>query len=189
MAEGTARSRDLVRVSRRLSLVLRHDPGSIGLVLDRAGWVEVEDLLAALGRAGQHLTRAGLEQVVRTSDKQRFAFDASGRRIRAQQGHSVEVDLGLQPQVPPADLWHGTVERSLEPILREGLVPRGRHHVHLSPDVATARAVGSRRGRAVLLHVDAAAMGAAGQVFYRSGNGVWLVDAVAPRFLRVQPDR
>jgi putative RNA 2'-phosphotransferase len=160
----------------------------VGLTLDRAGWVDVDDLLAALVRTGLRVTRDDLEAVVRTSDKQRFAFDGTGRRIRAQQGHSVEVDLGLEPQVPPADLWHGTVARALDPILREGLLPRGRHHVHLSSDPGTARAVGSRRGRPVVLHVDAAAMVASGHVFYRSGNGVWLVDAVAPVFLRVQRD-
>jgi putative RNA 2'-phosphotransferase len=177
-----------VRLSRRLSLVLRHDPGSVGLALDPAGWVEVDDLLAALRGAGLDLTRADLDEVVRSSDKQRFALDPSGRRIRAQQGHSVEVDLGLEPQEPPTDLWHGTVARSLEAIRREGLLPRGRHHVHLSADRATALRVGARRGRPVLLHVDAAAMAAVGIEFRRSGNGVWLVDAVPPQYLREETD-
>ena len=174
--------------SRRLSYVLRHAPESIGLSLDGAGWAEVEELLQGLAAAGLPLSRAELEQLVSSSDKQRFALDASGTRIRASQGHSVPVDLGLDEAPPPPELFHGTVEKFLPAIRVSGLTRQSRHHVHLSPDVATARTVGSRRGRAVLLHVDAAAMGAAGQVFYRSGNGVWLVDAVAPRFLRVQPD-
>lgn len=165
--------------------MLRHDPDSVGLTLDAAGWVRVDDLLQALRTADVDVSRADLEEVVRTSDKQRFAFDGNGTRIRAQQGHSVPVDLGLEAHDPPAVLWHGTVQRFLGAILAEGLTPRQRHHVHLSPDVATARAVGARRGAPVLLRVDAAAMAADGHVFRRSGNGVWLVDAVPPRHLEV----
>lgn len=165
--------------------MLRHDPASVGLTLDRAGWVGVDDLLEALRTADVDVSRGALDEVVRTSDKQRFAFDGTGTRIRAQQGHSVPVDLGLEPQDPPAVLWHGTVDRFLDAILAEGLAPRQRHHVHLSPDVATARVVGARRGAPVLLRVDAAAMAADGHVFRCSGNGVWLVDAVPPRYLEV----
>jgi putative RNA 2'-phosphotransferase len=130
------------------------------------------------------ISRGLLAQVVAGSDKQRFAFDAEGLRIRANQGHSVEVDLQLTPAVPPARLFHGTTSASLAVILREGLRRMQRHHVHLSADEATARKVGGRRGQVALIEVDAAAMHAAGIVFYRSDNGVWLVDAVAPGYLR-----
>ena len=171
--------RDVVRRSKRLSSVLRHAPESVGLTLDAAGWADVEALLAALG-----WTRAELEHVVATNDKRRFALDGSGTRIRASQGHSVPVDLGYAARTPPAVLFHGTAERNLPRIEAEGLRPGRRHAVHLSPDEVTARAVGARHGRAVVLRVDAAGMTAAGAVFTRSANGVWLVDAVPPQHLR-----
>jgi putative RNA 2'-phosphotransferase len=174
---------DVVRASKRLSFILRHRPDSIGLALDEAGWVDVDALLDALAAHGLRLTRADLEQVVATNDKRRFAFDETGTRIRASQGHSVRVELGYDDEPPPAELFHGTVERFLPAILAEGLRPRRRHAVHLSPDVATARTVGGRRGRPVVLRVDAAAMAADGFHFSRSANGVWLTDAVPPRYL------
>jgi putative RNA 2'-phosphotransferase len=177
---------DVVRVSKRLSFVLRHRPDSVGLVLDDAGWVAVDELLAALAAHGMRLTRAELDHVVATNDKRRFEFDGSGTRIRASQGHSVPVALGHATVEPPAELFHGTVQRFLEAILREGLRPGNRHAVHLSPDVATARAVGARRGRPVVLRVDAAAMAADGWTFTRSANGVWLVEAVPPSYLAVR---
>lgn len=177
---------DVVRVSKRLSYVLRHRPDSIGLTLDDAGWVGVDALLGALARHGLRLSRAELEHVVATNDKQRFAFDASGNRVRASQGHSVAVELGYRPMTPPGVLFHGTPVRSVQAILREGLRAGNRHAVHLSPDVATARRVGERRGRAVVLRVDAAGLAAAGAVFSRSANGVWLVDAVPAEFLSLE---
>ena len=176
---------DVVRVSKRLSYVLRHAPGSIGLTLDEAGWVEVDALLTALAAAGTPVTRAELDEVVTRNDKRRFALDPPGRRIRASQGHSVPVDLGYAPEPPPAELFHGTVERLLPAVLAEGLRPGRRHAVHLSADVATARRVGSRRGPPVVLRVDGAGMHADGAVFTRSANGVWLVAAVPPRYLTV----
>ena len=163
--------------------MLRHQPQLIGLRLDDGGWVDVEDLLAALAAHGRPLTRAQLERLVADSDKQRFALE--GGRIRASQGHSVPVELGLEPVQPPAVLFHGTPERNVDAILREGLHKGSRHHVHLSPDVDTAQRVGARRGRPRVLQVDAAAMAAAGHVFLRSANGVWLVDAVPPAYLRL----
>jgi putative RNA 2'-phosphotransferase len=183
----TSGNLDPRRVSRRLSYVLRHDPDSIGVALDAAGWVTVTDLLAGLQRHGLRLSRLELEQVVASSEKQRFAFDPTGTLIRANQGHSVPVDLGLEPVDPPNLLYHGTTARFVEVIRREGLRPRGRHHVHLSSDVRTARAVGARRGSTVVLTVDAAGLSAAGTPFYRSANGVWLVDAVPPDFLSAPP--
>jgi putative RNA 2'-phosphotransferase len=177
---------DVVRVSKRLSFVLRHRPDSVGITLDAAGWVDVSELLAALAGHGLPLTRADLERVVATNDKRRFAFDETRTRIRASQGHSVAVSLGYEPAAPPAELFHGTVERFLQAILREGLHAGNRHAVHLSPDVATARAVGARRGRPVVLRVDSAAMAADGWTFSRSANGVWLVDSVPPSYLAVR---
>ncbi len=175
---------DVVRLSKRLSFVLRHRPDSVGLTLDDGGWVGVDELLDALG-----VTRSELAEVVARNDKVRFAFDRTGTRIRASQGHSVPVDLGYAPARPPAELFHGTPQRSLARILAEGLRPGARHAVHLSPDVGTARAVGARRGPPVVLRVDAAAMVAEGAVFSRSANGVWLVDAVPPGHLAVLPVR
>jgi putative RNA 2'-phosphotransferase len=176
---------DVVRTSKRLSYVLRHRPASIGITLDAAGWVAVEELLPALAAHGLRLTRADLDAVVAGNDKQRFAYDETGTRIRASQGHSVAVDLGYEAAAPPAVLFHGTVDRFLPAILAEGLRPGHRHAVHLSPDVATARSVGGRRGRPVVLRVDAAGLAAEGARFTRSANGVWLVDAVPPSRLTV----
>jgi putative RNA 2'-phosphotransferase len=171
---------DVVRISKRLSYVLRHRPDSVGLTLDPAGWADVGELLAALD-----LSRAELDHVVATNDKRRFAFDGTGGRIRASQGHTRPVDLGYEPRTPPDVLFHGTVERFLPAILAEGLRPGRRHAVHLSADEATARVVGARRGRPVVLRVDAAAMAADGVPFARSDNGVWLVDAVPAVHLSV----
>lgn len=175
----------LTATSKFLSLVLRHEPGKIGLVLDSAGWTSVDDLLARCATAGRPLTRETLQRVVDTSDKQRFALSEDGMRIRANQGHSVEVDLALAPLVPPAVLLHGTAQRFLDAILAQGLTRQARHHVHLSADPATARAVGRRHGREVVLRVDAARMHADGHRFFRSANGVWLTEAVAPQYLDI----
>jgi putative RNA 2'-phosphotransferase len=180
-----------VKVSKYLSLHLRHKPERLGLELAEGGWVRIDELLAACARnrfaAPRNrfaLTRAELDEVVSTSDKQRFSFDPTGTLIRANQGHSVEVDLQLEPATPPAVLYHGTAAHNLESIRAAGLHKGGRHHVHLSPDVETARKVGQRHGEPVVLAIDAAAMSRDGCVFYRSANGVWLVDAVPPRYLR-----
>ena len=174
---------DDVRRSKRLSLVLRHRPESVGLVLDPHGWVGVPELLSALARHGLPLTRADLERVVRESDKQRFELERHSDRIRARQGHSVQVDLALRPTPPPPVLYHGTPRRNLDSILATGLHRRGRHHVHLSPDVETAARVGARRGKHVVLEVDAAAMTLEGLEFLLTGNGVWLTAHVPARFL------
>ena len=176
--------RDVVRRSKRLSYVLRHAPDSVGLTLDAAGWADVDALLAALG-----WTRAELEGVVATNDKRRFALDGTGTRIRASQGHSVAVDLGYAAQTPPLVLFHGTAERNLPAIEAQGLRPGRRHAVHLSADAGTARTVGARRGRPVVLRVDAAALAVQGAVFTRAANGVWLVDAVPPSRLTVVRSR
>lgn len=178
-------SKQATRLSKYLSLHLRHKPAAIGLKLQKGGWVCVEELLAACAANGVAISRDELAEVVVGSDKQRFAFSDDGTRIRAQQGHSVEVDLQLLPATPPAVLYHGTAPAALPAIQRDGLQKMSRHHVHLSPDEETARRVGARRGRPVILTVDAAGLHAVGGVFYKSGNGVWLVDHVPPQFLRV----
>ena len=174
----------LVKTSKYLSRHLRHDPARIGLTLEPGGWVRVEDLLRACAEHSFALTEADLREVVARNDKQRFGFDESGTRIRASQGHSVEIDLGLEPVEPPPLLFHGTSTGSLDAILREGLQRRARHHVHLSLDVETARRVGGRHGRPVVLEVAAGEMHADGCEFLLSANGVWLVDGVPPRYLR-----
>lgn len=172
------------RLSKFLSLVLRHEPEKCGLTLAPGGWVAVDALIKGAAQAGVPFTRQELEELVRTSDKQRFAFDETGERIRANQGHSVEVDLELVPTSPPAVLYHGTPEKFLPAILQAGLLKMQRHHVHLSPDVETARKVGARRGKAAVLVVDAAGLAAAGAVFFCSQNGVWLVDHVPATYLK-----
>ena len=172
------------RLSKFLSRHLRHTPEALGLTLAEGGWVSISDLLAACAAHGTPISPEELAELVSGSDKQRFAFSADGQRIRAQQGHSVTIDLQLRPAVPPARLYHGTGAGALPAIRREGLLKMQRHHVHLSPDEDAARRVGARRDRPVILTVDAAALHASGAVFYESGNGVWLTDAVPPRFLR-----
>jgi putative RNA 2'-phosphotransferase len=171
------------KLSKYLSYHLRHAPQELGLSLEPGGWVRVSDLLTAASKDKYTITRSELETIVATSDKKRFSFDPTGEKIRANQGHSVEVDLKLEPMGPPAVLYHGTPEQFASTILGEGLQKMARHHVHLSADVQTAQKVGQRRGKAVILQVDAAAMDAAGLLFYRSENGVWLTDFVAPQYL------
>jgi len=177
-------TREQVRLSRRMSLVLRHRPEVAGLTLDANGWVPVTDLLAGLG-----VSRADVDVVVAHNDKSRFAVSTGADgidRIRANQGHSrrVSIDLDLPPAEPPAVLFHGTPRANLASIMREGLRPRSRHHVHLSPDVPTALVVGRRRSSDVaVLQVDAAAMAEAGHEFHRSANGVWLTAVVPPGHL------
>jgi putative RNA 2'-phosphotransferase len=176
----------LVRISRFLSRHLRHQPERIGLSLDQGGWIAVEELLEACRQHGLSLTRAELAEVVRRNDKQRFAFDETGSRLRANQGHSIPIDLGLEQVLPPPWLYHGTDRGAVPSILDRGLLKMGRHHVHLSRDAETARRVGARHGPPVVFQVDAAAMAEGSHSFYRSANGVWLVDHVPPRFLHLQ---
>lgn len=176
--------RRLVELSKWLSWALRHDPTAAGIELNPEGWVPVEQLLSAAECQGRGMTSAELERIVEASDKKRFAVSGDGLSIRANQGHSVPVDLGLEPQVPPAVLFHGTADRFVESILREGLQRQARHHVHLSAERATAAAVGTRHGRLIVLTVDALQMHGDGHRFYRSANGVWLADAVPAAYLR-----
>jgi putative RNA 2'-phosphotransferase len=173
-----------IGISKFLSLVLRHEPQAIGVSLDEKGWIDVEVLLRAMGTHGKALSFEDLDRLVRESDKQRFAFSDDRQRIRANQGHSVKVDLALEPQTPPELLYHGTPEKFVSSIMETGLNKGQRHHVHLSPDVQTAIKVGERRGRPIILEIRAGDLCRSGMVFYRSENGVWLVDAVPPDFIR-----
>jgi putative RNA 2'-phosphotransferase len=174
---------DTVRLSKFLSLVLRHQPGAIGLALDANGWAGIDELIEKGNAAGTRFSREDLLHVVETSDKKRFSVSADGLRIRAAQGHSLPVELGLPPQAPPPVLYHGTAIRFLEAILAQGLKPQDRQHVHLSLDEATARRVGQRHGKPAILRVDTLQMHAKGFKFYRADNGVWLTDRVPPEFL------
>jgi putative RNA 2'-phosphotransferase len=180
-------TRRLTHVSKHLSYHLRHAPHELGLELGPGGWVSVDALLEASAARGFAIGRDELAEVVSTSDKQRFSFDASGAQIRANQGHSVPVDLELAPSVPPGVLYHGTAHRTVSAIRETGLMKMGRHHVHLSSDAETACRVGARHGNPAIFAVAASAMHQQGHLFYVSENGVWLVDRVPPEFLDLLP--
>lgn len=174
---------DPVQLSKFFSFVLRHQPDVIGLALDPEGWVSIDELIEKGNAAGTQFSRDDLLHVVETSDKKRFSISADGLRIRAAQGHSVSVELGLSPQEPPPSLYHGTATRFIDSILHEGLKPQARQQVHLSIDEVTARRVGQRHGKAATLKVYALRMHAKGFKFYLADNGVWLTDQVPPEFL------
>lgn len=176
--------KQLKNISKFLSKHLRHTPEALGLTLAEGGWVKVEALLAACQKQRFPITLAQLQEVVAKNDKQRFAFDATGQSIRANQGHSVEVDLQLEPATPPRALYHGTATDDVAIIMQEGLKRMSRHHVHLSVDIETAKKVGTRHGVPVVFAVNAALMASEGFTFYRSANGVWLIDEVPPKYLK-----
>ena len=172
-----------VRISKLLSLVLRHQPQKIGLHLDAVGWADVDELLQKSNHAGMRLDRELLEYVVATNDKKRFSFSDDGKRIRANQGHSIPVDLGLSPLKPPPELYHGTVERFLEGIRSHGLLAQNRNYVHLSKDRETAEKVGQRRGKAMILVIQAGKMHGENYKFFLSENGVWFTAEVPVEFI------
>jgi putative RNA 2'-phosphotransferase len=172
------------RLSKYLSYHLRHAPQAIGLTLETGGWVKVKDLLDAAARDRYTIDRQELEAIVANNDKKRFSFDETGEKIRANQGHSVDVDLQLEPMEPPAVLYHGTAEKFMPAILEEGLQKMSRHHVHLAVDAGKAKDVGKRQGKPVVLAINTAAMVADGCIFYRSDNGVWLTDRIPPQYLQ-----
>ena len=173
---------DPIQLSKFLSYVLRHKPDDIGLALDSEGWANIDELIEKASAAGTSFSRDELLHVVATSDKKRFSVSADGGRIRAAQGHSVSVELGLSAREPPV-LYHGTATRFVDSIRTEGLKPQARQQVHLSLDEETARRVGQRHGKPHIFRVDAPVMHAKGFKFYLADNGVWLTDRVPPEFL------
>lgn len=174
---------DDIKLSKFLSFVLRHDPEAIGLALDSQGWAAIDELITKANAAGTEFDRDDLLRVVAESDKKRFSLSPDRDRIRAAQGHSVSVELGLAAREPPQLLYHGTAVRFVESIRSEGLKPQSRQQVHLSVDGKTAERVGQRHGKPHIFRIDAAAMHARGFKFYRADNGVWLTDKVPPEFL------
>ena len=171
------------KVSKFLSLVLRHKPEAIGLDLDKNGWVETQELLKKLAKNNKRISLETLEEVVAQNDKKRFAFNADRTKIRASQGHSIEINLGYKPVEPPKILFHGTATRFLKSIQKQGLLKGNRHQVHLSKEVDTATKVGSRHGKVVVLKVRALEMHKAGFEFFVSENKVWLIDQVPVEYL------
>jgi len=172
------------RRSKYLSLILRHRPDKVGITLDDAGWVNVDTLLKAMKAKGDAgWSREILEEVVRNNDKKRFLISEDGKRIRASQGHSIDINLGYETVEPPTELFHGTVKSSLDSIWDNGLQKMKRHHVHLSTDTDTAKKVGSRRGNPIVLVIDSAQMYDDGYVFYLSDNEVWLTDHVPSQYI------
>lgn len=176
-------SNKIVETSKYMSLVLRHRPDKIGLALDENGWAEIDELISCSRHGRVRLNRPLIEEVVATNDKKRFVLSEDGRRIRAAQGHSIDIDLGLEPRRPPDLLFHGTADRNVESIFAEGLIKGRRQHVHLSLDHATAIKVGQRHGRPVVLTVRSGEMWNAGIHFFLSENGVWLTDHVPANYI------
>ena len=176
-------SKNIVATSKFLSKYLRHAPEELGLELKTGGWASVDDLLIACKNKNFPISYDELVECVEKNDKKRFSFDLTGDWIRANQGHSIEIDLQLEPKQPPDVLYHGTADKFVDSIFAEGINKGNRHHVHLSIDVATAKKVGSRRGKPKVFHVDALKMSRQGFIFYCSDNGVWLTEFVPPDFL------
>jgi putative RNA 2'-phosphotransferase len=174
----------LVKISKYLSYHLRHHPDQLGLKLAPGGWVKVDDLLAAAQKQKFLITLQELQEVVERNDKQRFSFDGTKTLIRANQGHSIPIDLQLEAAIPPAILYHGTYLEAVKSISKKGIQKMSRHHVHLSSEVMVAISVGRRRGQPIVFQVDAAAMYRAGYQFYCTDNGVWLVDYVPAKYLK-----
>ena len=177
--------KETIRISRFLSLVLRHQPQVLGLALDEQGWTDVATLLQKMNNKGFDLSMALLEHVVATNNKKRFAFNGDKTKIRANQGHSLRINLGYAPVKPPAVLYHGTGDKAVASILQSGLHRGKRHHVHLSTAVETATKVGQRHGKPVVFCVAALKMHEQGFVFYRAANEVWLTNHVPAAYLSV----
>ena len=175
---------NLTKVSKFLSLILRHKPEEAGIELDKYGWADVEKLIDGVSARYPEFTFADLEEIVRTDDKQRYSFTDDRTQIRANQGHSIPVDLGLEPIEPPEFLYHGTGMKYKDDIWKDGLIAKSRQYVHLSLDYETALAVGKRHGEPVIFVVDSGEMHRYGYEFYRSENGVWLTERVPREFLR-----
>ena len=171
--------------SRFISLILRHKPETIGITLDEHGWADVQDLIDGINRTSGHtLDMELLEEIVRTDEKQRYSFNEDHTLIRANQGHSIPVDVELEEKIPPDTLWHGTGEKYVSSIDVQGLIPKSRLYVHLSSDIDTARTVGSRHGKPVIYAIDCRAMVKDGYRFFLSANHVWLTKEVPVRYMK-----
>lgn len=173
------------KISKFLSLILRHKPEVVGLTLEENGWVSVEKLMKACSGYGKSFSFAELKEVVETNDKKRFAFDKTGKRIRASQGHSLEIEIEFEEKTPPAILYHGTAEKNLGVIFTDGLKKMSRHYVHLSADIETAKKVGTRHGKPIIFEINTEKMLEENYKFYISANSVWLVESVPPKFLEI----
>ena len=180
--------KETTRISRFLSLVLRHQPEVIGVELDPNGWTNVQDLIERANLHGTRIDRETLNHIVETNPKKRFAFNEDGEMIRASQGHSIDVDLGYQNEQPPEFLYHGTGETSVASILKSGIEKRSRQHVHLSKDLETALMVGKRHGKPVVFKVHSEQMHFDQYPFFLSENGVWLTDHVPAKYLLKMDD-
>lgn len=180
----TIDQQSMTNTSKFIARILRHHPESIGIQLDEHGWARVDELITGIAKT-QSFDMAMLEEIVQTDSKKRYSFSDDKTRIRANQGHSIPVDVELEQKMPPDILWHGTGEKYVGSINKIGLVPKSRLYVHLSGDRDTAQAVGSRHGKPVIYQVDAGSMAADGYPFYLSTNGVWLVKEVPARYLTI----
>ena len=174
---------ELTKISKNISLILRHKPEVIGIHLDANGWANVEELLAGIGRK-YPIDFEILEEIVRTDNKQMYSFNEDKTKIRANQGHSIQVDVELSVTEPPEILYHGTAERYSDSIEAKGLLPQNRLYVHLSPDTETAEKVGRRHGKPIIYLVNAGQMRQDGYTFLRSANGVWLTKMVPAQYLK-----
>ncbi|MBD1370936.1 RNA 2'-phosphotransferase [Hazenella sp. IB182357] len=175
---------DMIRKSKFLSKVMRHEPSIIGVLPDKNGWIDVDLLLDRCNHYGIELDLKTLKYIVESNDKKRFAFSKDQTKIRASQGHSIKVDLELKPLTPPEYLYHGTAKHFLKSIFRDGLLPGKREYVHLTRDIKAASLVGKRHGKLILLRVLAEEMHHEGYFFYRSENNVWLTATVPARFIK-----
>jgi putative RNA 2'-phosphotransferase len=173
------------KISKFLSLILRHEPEVVGLKLEENGWISVAKLIKACADYGKPFSLAELREVVETNDKKRFAFNDDETKIRANQGHSVEVEIEFEEKMPPEILYHGTAEKNVGVIFAEGLKKMSRQYVHLSADAETAREVGGRHGKPVIFKLKIAEMLTENFKFYVSANGVWLTESVPSRFLEI----
>lgn len=174
---------DKKRIGKFLSLVLRHDPDKIGLELDENGWANVQELIEKCKKHRYHFSVEDLVEIVETNDKKRYSFNENRNKIRANQGHSIDIDLALSPVKPPEFLYHGTATRFLSSIMEEGIIKGSRQHVHLSQDKEIATKVGSRHGKVVILTIMTGEMYKDGVLFYQSNNGVWLTDYVDVKYI------
>lgn len=171
------------RIGKFLSLVLRHEPQKIGIELDEQGWANTKELIEKCKKKRYHFSMDDLIEIVETNDKQRYSFNEKRNKIRANQGHSINIDLALQPISPPDFLYHGTATRSLDSIMELGIIKGSRQYVHLSKDKETATKVGSRHGKPIVLTIMAGQMAKDGILFYQAENGVWLTDYVYVKYI------